>query len=412
MQLVSEHMNCRLCGSSELYDSLNIGNQYVNNFVKEGEWSGIYCPLEIVHCRNCDLYQLRHTAPQELLYKGTYWYKSGVTDFMVNHLRELACDINDSLRGTVKAQVLDIGANDGTLLKSIDRAIRTVGVEPATNLYDELSSRCDVALKELWTESKSQEVRESYGQFDFVTAIGMFYDLDDPIDFVKGVAHCLKDDGTFIAQLMCMKNMLDTNDLGNICHEHIEFYTLRSLDYLFRKCKLRITKIETNAVNGQSYRVFAKKELSDSFSHTPEIQAMIENEDSDIRSFESRINHSRSRVVDFIKRERSAGKKIAAFGASTKGNCILQYFGLSYRDLAFAVDRSPWKEGLYTIGSWVPIKHEDDPSRFDADYYLVLPWGFMDEFLKRERRFLHEGGKFIVPFPTPRIIDLTGEVEI
>jgi hypothetical protein len=179
---------------------------------------------------------------------------------------------------------------------------------------------------------------------------------------------------------------------------------------LFRECKLRITKIETNTVNGQSYRVYARREGTKNFTHDSEIQDLIDGEVSDISLFESSIEYSRERVVEFIRKEKAKSKKIAAFGASTKGNCILQYFGLNSDDLDFVVDRSPWKEGLYTIGTWVPIKHEDDETRYEADYYLVLPWGFMEEFLKRETRFLENGGRFIVPFPTPRIIDVNGEV--
>ncbi len=406
---VKEHRNCRLCGSKHIEFVLDIGNQYVNNFVKEGDWEGIFCPLQIYHCKNCDLYQLKHTAPQELLYKGTYWYKSGVTDFMVSHLRDLAKEISLTIESRKNKRVLDIGANDGTLLKYIDKDIYRVGVEPATNLQKDLINNCDLAVKELWTRSLAKELILKTDKFDVITAIGMFYDLDDPIDFLTGVWEALKDDGIFVAQLMCMDNMLKTNDLGNICHEHIEFYSLKSLEYLFRSSKLCIDKIETNNVNGQSYRIYASKKTSKEFELPYEIFNQINNEKIDINSFKKNIEYSKNKVTKFIKSKSLEGKVTAAFGASTKGNAILQYFELTSEDIPFAVDRAPWKENLYTIGSWIPIKFEEDPTRFQADYYLVLPWGFIDEFILREEKFLDAGGKFIVPFPVPRIIDKSGE---
>ena len=409
---VKEYLSCRLCGGNDTKSVLDIGSQYVNNFVPKGSWEGIICPLNIVHCQKCDLYQLKHTAPQELLYKGTYWYKSGVTNFMVNHLNELANDISLIVKDKTDPQVLDIGANDGTFLKFLDRRIKRIGVEPATNLQDELRTNCDNAYAELWTENFSSKIINLEGKFDVVTALGMFYDLDDPIDFVKGVSNSLKDDGLFIAQLMCMSNMLATNDLGNICHEHIEFYTLKSLDFLFKKSGLKIVEIETNNVNGQSYRIYAKKVKNGDYTLPEKISNLIDNEMSDISSFKNSIEYSRRKIVDFIESNNKLGKITAAFGASTKGNSILQYFGLNYNQIPFAVDRSPWKTNLYTIGSWIPIKHEDDPERFKADYYLVLPWGFIDEFIEREKIFLDSGGSFIVPFPIPRVISKTNEYNL
>ncbi len=412
LNLVKEHRKCRLCNSENLYQVLDIGNQYVNNFVKEGDWEGIYCPLTILHCKSCDLYQLKHTAPQEILYKGTYWYKSGVTDLMKSHLKDLAEEASKTIKVSEESRFLDIGANDGTLLKNIPDNIFTVGIEPASNLQEELKSSCNLAVKELWSEKVSLEIVDKIGNFDVVTAIGMFYDLDDPVDFVKGIWNALKDNGVFIAQLMCMENMLETNDLGNICHEHIEFYTLKSLEVLFRKCKLRIDKISKNAINGQSYRIYGSKMQDEFFQNHSHIQSLIDSEKIDIELFKKNIESSKSKVIEFIQNEKNKGKVTAAFGASTKGNCILQYFGLDSDLIPFAVDRAPWKKGLFTIGSWIPIRFENDPLRYEADYYLVLPWGFINEFIEREEKFLSAGGKFIVPFPYPRIVDLNGEYKL
>ena len=315
---VREHLKCRLCGSSHLEESLDIGSQYVNNFVAEGDWEGIHCPLVIDHCTNCDLYQLRHTAPQELLYRGTYWYKSGVTNFMVNHLRELAEEVSGSLKARDSASVLDIGANDGTFLKYISSDIKRIAVEPAKNLQEELAVNCDTAYSEMWTTSFSERLRKSEGPFDVITALGMFYDLDDPLDFVGGVSKALKDDGVFIAQLMCMSNMLDTNDLGNICHEHIEFYTLKSLKYLFENSGLVIQEVTVNNVNGQSYRIKAVKSSKTVNSVTKEIQEMIDTEITDLQDFKKSIQYSRMKIRNFVLEQNKIGKTTAALEPALK----------------------------------------------------------------------------------------------
>ena len=206
---------------------------------------------------------------------------------------------------------------------------------------------------------------------------------------------------------MCMQNMLNTNDLGNICHEHIEFYTLKSLKYLFDQCGLTITDVSINSVNGQSYRIFAQKSSTNPVVKGT-VQKHFELETNDVLPFIDNIQKSKELVTSFVRDQNKLGKITAAFGASTKGNCILQYFSLTHKDIPFAVDRSPWKEGLHTIGTWIPILHEDDPKRFKADFYLVLPWGFIEEFLSREKQFLASGGTFIVPFPKPCLIDKNG----
>jgi NDP-4-keto-2,6-dideoxyhexose 3-C-methyltransferase len=400
---VVEHKKCRLCNSTELEDIFSLGNQYINNFVeldKVGE--GLRAPLDIVICNNCSLVQLKHTAPQELLYSRFYWYKSGVTETMKNALRDITLTIENLIDLQKDDVVLDIGANDGTLLStySIDGIIK-VGCEPADNLIDPLAINCDVVLHDFWSEEMYINNSSKWGskKAKVITAIGMFYDLDDPNKFISDAAKCLTDDGIFIAQLMCLLPMLEKNDLGNICHEHIEYYSLKSLKYLFENNGLEIFKIEENYVNGGSYRIFAKPykngsiELSDDLSK----QHLLD--------FKKRIDKNKKECVDFIKQVVSEGKKVYVYGASTKGNVILQYYGLDNSLISAAAERSPEKWGKYTIGTWIPIISEEQARIDNPDYFLVLPWAFFDEFYKRESDWLARGGKFILPLPEFKIVD-------
>src|SRR3990167_5270626 len=319
---------CRVCGSGNLVDLFSLGDQYVSDFVdKDRIYSGIKCPIDIILCQNCTLVQQKHTARQDFLYTRHYWYRSGVTEIMRQALREIvcvACALVDPQPGDV---VLDIGANDGTLLKQYKdfaNGLVTVGVEPATNLADECRKNCDVFVGDFWAEEayvKNQRI-SSLGRNEelcmkkakIITAIGCFYDMEDPGQFVADVAKVLHPEGVFIAQLMCLKQMLDIGDIGNLCHEHLEFYSLKSLLYLYRSHGLKIFKIEENDINGGSYRIYARLRDGDwSFSKDNNLIDCLEKEVglSDLDSyvqFRSEMETNRRLCRDFIVSEVEKGK--------------------------------------------------------------------------------------------------------
>lgn len=396
-----EHHKCRLCGNDELDFIFSIGNQYINDFVtKENIEKGKTAPLDIVHCSVCDLSQLKHTAPQELLYSRQYWYRSGVTDTMTRELKDIVDNVSTLLELKDSDIVLDIGANDGTMLSFFPESTIRIGCEPANNLVDELATRCDRVIHDFWSESSYLNCVDDLEnkKAKVVSAIGMFYDLDDPVTFVSDIEKVLDDDGIFIAQLMTLAPMLEKNDLGNICHEHIEFYSYKSLVYMYEKCGLEIFNVTENNVNGGSYRIFARKLKNGSIDY-PE-KATKE----DLLEFKRRIDSIKEQCIDFITKAKQEGKTIHAYGASTKGNVILQYFELDTTLIDFAAERSPEKYGRYTIGSWIPIISEKESRALKPDYYFVLPWAFFDEMYERESEWREQGGKFIVPFPNFRIV--------
>ena len=243
-------VSCRLCGQRNLSDIFSLGNQYINDFPPSKDLIGRNgeCNLDMVYCSNCDLYQLRHTAPQELLYSRHYWYKSGINDTIKKDLKNLAVIARKEVDLTSNDVFLDIGANDGSLLKNLKNKTITVGCEPATNLQEELEDNCDYIIKDFWSA-------QSYLKLDLpkakvITAIGMFYDMEDPNQFINDSAKVLSEDGLFIAQLMTLKPMIENNDIGNICHEHLEYYSYNSLKYLFERNGLEIYRIEENKING------------------------------------------------------------------------------------------------------------------------------------------------------------------
>jgi len=389
---------CRLCGSADLQDLLSLGDQYINDFVpRERIGAGLRAPLDLVMCPGCSLIQLRHTAPQELLYARHYWYRSGVTDTMRRALRDITAAVEGMLTLRAGDVVLDIGANDGTLLASYEvPGLIRVGCEPADNLVDQLRAHADHVIHDFWSFERYQAL--GLPKAKVVTAIGMFYDLEDPNQFIGDARRALADDGVFVAQLMCLTPMLEKNDLGNICHEHLEYYSLESLKYLFERNGLEMFKIEENDVNGGSYRIFARHHRGTGMAFAERVSA------ADVTAFAERLRRNRDACVAFITGEVAKGKTVYVYGASTKGNVILQYYGLDASLITAAAERSPEKWGKYTVGTWIPIVSEEEARRAQPDYFLVLPWAFFDEFYARERAWREKGGKFIVPLPEFRVV--------
>jgi len=226
----------------------------------------------------------------------------------------------------------------------------------------------------------------------------MFYDLKDPNKFIRDAANSLSEDGIFVAQLMSLKSMIEKNDLGNICHEHIEFYSFSSIKYLFEKNGLEIFKISKNEINGGSYRFYCRK------FKTGSIKLPNENVLKMMKNFVQRVIDNKNKTLRFIKAQHKAGKKIFLYGASTKGNTVLQYYGLNEKIIPYAAERSPFKWGKYTIGSGIKIISEKEAKKLKPDFFFVTPWGFIKEFINREKKWLNEGGKFIVPFPNMKVI--------
>ena len=400
---IVEHTECRLCGSAELAAIHSFGDLYVSNFVEEGEiHSGVKAPLDLLMCGTCSLIQLRHTAPMELMYARHYWYRSGVTDTMRAALRDVSRAAEEAVELKPGDTVLDIGANHGTYLESYSLAeLRRIGCEPADNLIEGLTGRCDHVLHDFWNLEAYQALatREGFSKAKVITALGMFYDLEDPGRFIADAAGALDEDGVFIAQLMCLATMLEKNDLGNICHEHIEYYSLESLRHLFENNGLEMFRIEENDVNGGSYRIFARPYRGTGMDFDEHITSQ------DVADFVARIDANKKKCVDFITSEVAGGKTVYVFGASTKGNTILQYYGLDSTLITAAAERSPEKWGKFTIGTGIPIVSEDEARRARPDYFLVLPWAFFDEFYEREKDWRAGGGKFIVPLSEFKVVE-------
>ena len=394
---------CRLCPNKKLDRIHNFGNHYVSNFVTRlNIKKGVKAPLNLVYCNQCKLLQLEHSAPQEIMYKKFYWYRSGVTNTMKIALKDIFLKVKKMSVLKKNDTILDIGANDGTLLKYFkDDGFTTIGCEPAKNLTNELRKNSNYVIDNFWNFKYLSNIlnKHKLRKPKIITAIGMFYDLEDPSKFISDAAKSLHEDGIFIAQLMCLNSMIKENDLGNICHEHLEFYSYPSLKFLFEKNGFKIMKIEENEINGGSYRIFCKKNIKKSITYQEKTSL------SDIKGFIKRVKKNKKKCLTFIKKCNSKGEKIFLYGASTKGNTLLQYYGIDSKMINFAVERSPEKWGKYTIGTGIKIISEKAARDLNPKYFFVMPYAFIKEFIIREKKWLKKGGKFILPYPNFKVLN-------
>ena len=392
--------NCRLCGTSLSEQSVFFQDQYVSDFVtKDNVTAGMKVPIDLCVCPGCSLVQQRWSAPQDFLYSLQYWYRSGVTDTMTAQLKDIVASCIEEVSVTPSDVFLDIGANDGTMLSHVE-GMKTVGIDPASNLFDSLNSNVDIASNDFWSADVYDELRAKHDLplAKVITAIGMFYDLEDPLKFVSDITRVLDDDGIFVAQLLTLEPMLETNDLGNLCHEHLEFYTYESLVYLFEKAGLEIYQVTENKTNGGSYRIFARKYQKGSIQYGTRVGI------KEVQAFKDRVDEIGTHLKRIIAEAIADNKTIHVLGASTKGNFILQYYELDSSFISMASERSEEKFGRFTVGTGIKIVSEEESRIAEPDYYLILPWAFTQEMISREAEHAKRGGKFIVPFPELRIL--------
>ena len=404
---------CRSCGSTNLTNILSLGLQYPSNFIELNSISDKreQIPLELIFCekKDCGLLQLKHTASRESLYKE-YWFRSGLNEKMVEALNDITKSVEKRISLSENDIVLDIGCNDGTLLRSYQSKVRLVGFEPASNLVDEAKEGTELIINNFFSFYEFVQHFPNE-RIKVITSIAMFYDLEDPNSFVSDIVNCLDQDGIWVIQMAYLIPMLELNAFDNIVHEHLEYWSLKSLKRLLEEHDLEIFDVELNDVYGGSFRIFVKTKKNDKINIQNSVDEFLKKEDEfglekkeTYLNFANRVNSLKNKLNDFIKKEISNGKLIYAYGASTKGNTLLQFYNLNNKLISKAADRDSKKFGKMTIGSNIPVISEEQARDEKPDYFLVLPWHLVDFFKERENEFLNNGGKFIVPLPDFKII--------
>ena len=396
---------------------LRLGEFYVSDFVTEQPKDRKKYSLDLYVDENLQAVRLKDVAPAETMW-GQYWYRSGINASMTKELSRIVTEITDRVKLNDGDVWLDIACNDGTLLKAVPDNLTKLGIDPADDSYHAESSKVAKVAQTYFNKAAYDGLTDKKAKV--VTCIAMFYDLDDPAPFVKDLYEVMDDDGLLVLQMSYTPLMITQLAFDNICHEHTYYYSLASIGLLFQDHGFRLVDASLNDTNGGSMRVYLQKATAkpSSFGSRPlrdvcnmRLRGILEHEAHfDLRQpemwqeFGERLIQLRSHVVNFIEGAIYDGKVVWAYGASTKGNTLLQYFQLDREKIIAIAERSPYKYGMRTIGTDIPIVSEERMRDAQPDYLLILPWHFIDEFMEREREYLEKGGAFIVPCPEFRII--------
>ncbi len=401
---------CRICGNTHLASVLDLGEQMLTGvFPREKGAKVTTGPLRLVKCMGgdevCGLLQLEHSYDLGEMYGENYGYRSGLNASMVAHLHSKVKKILGQVELREGDLVIDIGSNDSTTLQAYPSSGQVlVGIDPTgvkfRNYYpphiqlipDFFSS---ALVKERFPEQKAK----------VITSFSMFYDLEDPMGFMRQVYDVLADDGVWVFEQSYMPTMLETNSYDTVCHEHLEFYALRQIKWMADRVGFKIVDVEFNDVNGGSFSVKVAKSHSN-LTLAPSVQKILNQElekglDTLIpyQAFAQRVVKTKNDLLEFIKVAHSQGKTVAALGASTKGNVLLQYCRLTEKDVSFIGEVNPEKFGCFTPGTWIPIIPEAELLAKNPDYLIVLPWHFRKFFLENKKF-----SKFTLVFPLPQLL--------
>jgi len=403
---------CRISGDKNLISVLSLGDQALTGvFPKNKNTSLTTGPLELVWSPVSQLLQLRHSYNLDEMYGENYGYRSGLNQSMVTHLTNKIQNLEKKYSLRSGDYVIDIGSNDATSLKAYTTTgIKRIGVDPTGEKFRQYYTD-GIQLIPSFFPSPELKKFVGNGKVKLVTSIAMFYDLEDPVSFVQSIHDFLDVDGVWHFEQSYMPSMLRLNSYDTICHEHIEYYTLFNVKSILDNAGMKIVDVQMNGVNGGSFAVTAARADSKVRSNDVVVNWLFEQElkmgfdtPRPFREFEDRVYKHREALRTLVQSLNADGKKILGYGASTKGNVVLQFCQLTAKEIPAIVDVNPDKFGSFTPGTSIPIISEGEGLKMKPDYYLVLPWHFKDSILRREQAFMSMGGKFIFPFPEIEII--------
>lgn len=421
-----EIRKCRVCGCPQLTDVIFLDPQFLSpTFVESNEDNAlakIKVPLTLTLCDKnkdsnaCGLLQLKETTNPDLLYSN-YFYRSSANSTMRRDLHDVVEDVMNHVELSDNDIVVDIGSNDGTMISYYPDNLTRIGVEPAKNInWDHLDPSIKV-VNAFFTKDALQPALNGKKVKAF-TCCAMFYDLDDPNTFVADVKELLHPEGVWCIQLSYLVLMLENMNFYDICHEHLEYYSINTLNALMKRHGLKIFNASTNAVNGGSARVYITHATSN-IETGDNVKKLLEKEQSmnlfdaeTYKDFYKEIQKLKGSVSKYLEKKLDNRERIIGLGASTKGNILLQLFGIDKSVMPYISDINPDKIGLKTLGSDMELITDEQANEMNPSCKLVLPWYFKEEIVKREKPYLDEGGELLFPMPYAHIITKEGETKL
>ena len=403
--------SCRATGSSNLMTVLSLGDQALTGiFPRSPDERITVGPLNLLWCPDSGLLQLAHSYDPDEMYGDNYGYRSGLNQSMVRHLGNKVSYLERTFQPASGDTVLDIGANDSTTLRAYKTAgLKRIGIDPTGEKFRSYYPNEIVLVPDFFSQTKFEHV--SNAKAKIVTSIAMFYDLENPTEFARQVAAVLAPDGVWHLEQSYLPSMLRMCSYDTICHEHLEYYSLSSVRRILSAAGLKIVDVQMNAVNGGSFAITAAHATSSLRANDAVIGWLLGQEERmgldtprPYREFETRVFQHRLDLQKLLGSLRADGKRILGYGASTKGNVLLQFCGFGPDTIEAIAEVNPDKFGAYTPGTNIPIISEAEARAMKPDYFIVMPWHFKDGILQREQEYLAQGGKMIFPFPEIEIV--------
>jgi len=420
---------CKICGNTDLRKIIQLNKQYISaTFVKsnkDNSLSKIRSPLTLVLCskkknrNSCGHLQLREIINPDLLYRK-YFYRSATNDTMRKDLKDVVVQVQKLVKLYSGDAIVDIGSNDCTLLNYYNKKYNLFGFEPARNIKF-IDKGKDIKIFKNYFNS-GDFLKKVDKKAKIITSCAMFYDLPDPKKFVKDIEKILHEDGIWCVQISYLLSMLKFSNFYDICHEHLSYYSLHTFEKLLSNFNLKCFYAETNSVNGASIRLFVckkdnrKYDLKRFMNPMNKLRKMekafkLDKEETFI-NFQKDIDKLKNKTNKFVDRIIKKGGTVLALGASTKGNILLQHFGLNKSKIPFISDKNPDKVGLRCLGSDIELISEQLARRINPDAFIVLPWAFKKEIIKREKNYINHGGTLMFPLPFPHVITKKGEKKL
>jgi len=399
---------CRNCYTNKFQKLFSLGRlSFTGKFPKKGK-NIKKATLEMIMCKKCKLVQLAHKFDLKYLYGPDYGYRTNISKTMVDHVKKVSTTLTKIVKIKKNDYVMDIASNDGTLLNFYKKGIITLGIDPVINKFQKEYRKIDYKISNFFSLNEVQ--KKTSKKFKIISALSVFYDSEHPNKFLQDIEKLLTEDGVFLLEFADLASIIKKNMFDTICHEHLEYYSTKIILKLVKKNNLKVFDIKSNDINGASKQFFICKKNASYKTKTKIINNYIKEENKlklekkeTYFKFIKKINLIRYKLNNIIKNERKKNKSFHCYGASTKGNVLLQYFKLNNKHIDYVAERNQKKYNLYTPGTKIKIISEKKSRKLLPDYYLVLPWHFKSEILKREKETIRKGSKFIFPLPSMTI---------
>lgn len=401
---------CRICKGRDLARILSLGEQPpVDNFIDAADLSREKrYPLDVYFCGTCNLVQLLDVVAEDELFHGEYAYFSSASAPLVEHFRSYADDLKYEHMSPGDL-VVDIGSNDGALLQFFTDGYRTLGIEPSANVADMARKKGIETQDGFFAVAMAKEIVAKYGKAKVITANNVFAHIDDLDEIVRGVKELLADDGVFVSESHYLLDLVEKLEFDTVYHEHLCYYSVKPLRHLFERFGMEVCDVRRVATHGGSIRVYARKKNDTPVK--PSVQELLDLEEraglhtlSRFGTLQKEVDAIRERLVSLVRGFRAEGKAVTAYGAPAKGNTLLNFCGFTADDLKYVTDTTPYKIGLLTPGSHIPVVSPDILKTDTPDYILLLAWNYKDFILKKEQALRDRGAKFIIPIPNVEIV--------